>query len=576
MTSILRFSLLLIVPIAMFTSCKRSAPKQTRHIPKNASFVASINTKEIKNKLVKSQATIENLFKSMAGDTSLNKGKKEWEEFQESGIDLDENFFISVVQKGGGMTNGKGTMVTTGIGGLKDAGKLEAYIKKKQPEAEIRKEKDYSYASLEGNNSMVAWANDLVIIMSHTRSSANQMEYDSTTGEFNFKQPANTAADDKAEMAAYFNLKEDQSVASIPEFRDLMKDNADGSFWINSAASVEDMPIPLPKVKDLLQNNFSAATLNFEDGKIVVDSKSYSSPALQDLFKKYPGPATDLSLIERYPSNNVNGFMSLAFNPEIINGIVNFLELRAMADNYIKQAFGGTYSLDDIVKAIKGDIAVVVSDFSMPSADSTRAVTPFTMPAMKMVMNIPVGDASHMNKLMDKLVEMQLMVKNGNTYVATEALSRTSNYRLVADDKNVLMASDDETLNKYKAAASKATLPGDVMGDFKGKAGAFYVNIESILNGIPVQSQDQEMNKVMPMAKSTFKDMRASVDKFEGKYTEGHFELRFKNEKENSLVSLLQFLGVVGENVKKPRMMDIEDMRIDSTNAYSDTIALPQ
>jgi len=329
------------------------------------------------------------------------------------------------------------------------------------------------------------------------------------------------------------------------------------------------MPIPLPKMKELLENNYTAASLNFEDGEIDVKTKSYTSDAMRDIFKKYPGPNVDLSLIEKYPSNNINGFVAFSFNPEIINGFVNFLEVRALVDNFIKERLGNTYSLDDLVKAMKGEIAWVVSDFNMAPADPNAGMRPYSMPNVKMIMNIPVGNAASLNKLMDKLVEMQLMVKTGNTYVASEALSR-SGYRITADDKNIIFATDEQLLNQYKSGTAKAGLKSDVMGDFKNKPAAMYVNIESILNGVPVNAQDPTMNTVMPKAKETFKDMRAYADEFDGKATTGHFELRFKNEKENSLVQLMNFFATVGETVNKnkPRFNDTWS---DTTSASADT-----
>ncbi|WP_207491420.1 DUF4836 family protein [Aridibaculum aurantiacum] len=558
MKSITRLSLLLLLSAAVFTSCKKSAPKQTRHIPKNAVFVAAINTKAITNKLAKSQATVENLFKSFSkDDTTVSKGKKEWEEFQNSGIDLSENFYVSVVQKSGGMGMAGGNSIVAGIGGLKDAGKMEAYVKKKQPNAEIRKEKDYSYANVEGN-SIVAWGNDLVLVMTANQNAGMQMEFDSTTGEYNFKQPANTGNDLKSEVAAYFAMKEDQSIASIPEFRDLMQENADGSFWVNSTSSLENMPIPLPKVKELIENSFTAATLNFEDGKVVVETRSYSSPALSNILKKYAGPTVDLNMVERYPSKNINGFMAFAFNPGMINDIIMHLEVKGVADQYLSNALGGQYTVEDVAKAIKGDMAVVVSDFTMPQVDPATGM-PKTASPMRMVLNVPVGDKAQMNRLMDKLVEMGLMVKQGNEYRATEAISRTG-YQVVVDDKNLLAASDAELLAQYKAGNAKAGISNDIMGDFKGKNAAFYVNIESILNQFPAEGGP---NAVMPQAKATFRDAKGHADNFNGKYTAGHFELRMKNEKENSLVSLVQFLSSVGHTFSNPANISVDDVELE-------------
>jgi hypothetical protein len=145
----MRLSLLLIILIALFSSCKKAAPKQTKHIPKNAVFVAGINTKSLYSKLEKNQATLENIFRSFSdNDSSIDKGKQDWEDFKSSGLDLQDNFYVSVINKGGGMGLSSASAVIAGIGSVKDASKLEAYIKKKHPGNEIRKEKDYTSKSL--------------------------------------------------------------------------------------------------------------------------------------------------------------------------------------------------------------------------------------------------------------------------------------------------------------------------------------------------------------------------------------------------------------------------------------------
>lgn len=561
MKSITRLSLLLLLSAALFTSCKKSAPKQTKHIPKNAVFVAVINTQAITRKLATSEASLENLFKSMADDTAATKGKQEWEDFRNSGIDLSENFYLSVVQKGGGMPGQGGASILTAIGGVDDEAKLQAYLKKKQPGAEVKKEKDYSYANL-SDNSVVAWNKDMVMMMSNQEQAAMKMEYDSITGELNFQKPA-SSIDLKTELTAYFTMDEDQSVASIPEFRDLMQENADGSFWINSASSLEGMPIQLPKVKELVENSFTASTINFEDGKVVAEMKSYSSPALRDILKKYAGPSVDMSLLEKYPSANINGFLAFAFNPEMINAIIKHLEMKAMADQFLSNALGGTYTVEDVTKAIKGDMALVVSDFQMPQMNASQPMTRMASP-VKMLLNIPVGDKAQMNRLMDNLVQKGMLVKNGNEYRASEAISM-SGYQVLVNEKSLLIASDEQTLSQYVSGTAKATIADDVKDDMKGKAAAMYVNIESIFKGIPADSTGAGMGSAMAKGAATFRDMKGYAENFNGKYTAGQFELRMKNEKENSLVSMMQFFGEVGktakDNMKVQRQMPVPSMR---------------
>jgi hypothetical protein len=564
----IRLCMLLLLSVVFITSCKKPVPPQTKYIPKNAVFVATINTKSLQAKLMKNQATIENIIRSISGsDTTINKGKQEWEDIKASGVDMDENFYVAMVNKGGGMTGGSGTAVTTVIGALKDAGKLEAYIKKKDPTSEVRKEKDYSYAAIHGNN-MVAWGKDVVIMMSYQKSfSASNMQYDSTTGSYNLGTSPNATNDMKAEIAFNFNLKEDQSVASIPEFRDLMQEKSDASMWVNSSASMENLPIPLPKVKELFSSSFTAANVNFEDGKITMSSKSYYSAAFRDILKKYSGSTADLTLVENYPSDNINAFGIFSFNPELINELVKYLEVGGMVDSYLTKMMGSNYTLKEALKAIKGDFAVVVSDMATKTAaDSMRGMGAGTLPDLKLIVNIPVGDKVQMSRLMDKLVEMQMLVKTNNQYRLTPTMQQIG-YQVIVDDKNLFIASDENVLNQYKAKSKKANLNKAVMSDFKNKSGVAYVNIESILKGVNT-SGNAQANAVLPKARETFKDMEMYTENFNGKFVEGHGELRFKNEKENSLTSLLSFIETASKNIKRgPAMVDNDNVQIDTVFA---------
>jgi hypothetical protein len=548
MKSLIRTLLILLLTTSFITSCKKAAPKQARHIPKNAVFVATLNTKSLKAKLAKNQATLENILRSIAGnDTSITKGKQEWEDLQASGVDLDDNFYIAVVQKGAAMSTNTGTMVTTTIGTLNDAKKLEAYIKKKQPNSEIRKEKNYSYTTVSGDN-MVAWAEDLVIMMSYQNSLNRKMEYDSTNQSYHFKDPVNSTNDMKTAMDGYFNLKEDESVVSIPEFRDLMQEKSDGSFWVNSSSGMANIPMPLPKLNELFANSFTAATVNFEDGQVAVNSKSYYSDELRDIIKKYTGPTADLSAIENYPSNNINGFVAFAFNPQMINALVQHLEMGGMADSYLTKMMGSEYTLTDALKAIKGDFTMVVSDFQSTAVTGGPGQQAGSSANFKMIVNIPVGDKVQMNRVMDKMVQNRMMVKTAQGYTVAPELNRVG-FAVSVDDQNILIARDATFLEQYKMKTQKARLTGDVMDNFKDKSAISYVNIESIINGVP--SQNTQADSVILKAKSTFKDAKGYLDNFNGKYMEGHYELRFKDEKANSLTSLLGFFETASKNIKR-------------------------
>ncbi len=543
--------------IFLAASCKKPVPPQAKFIPKNASFVGSVNVSSLVKKMAKSQSSLENIIKNMTADndTALEKGKKEWADFQNSGIETDDNIYMWVVQKGGANLREMqpGNALTSVTGRLDDAGKFEAYVKMKVPGAEIKKEKLYSYATKD-NNSMIAWDKDEVVVMSYQNMGGDQMEYDSVTGTFNRKAPASDdhLNDLKTEMNKSFEQKESSSVASIAEFRDLAQEKADAFMWINSAATVDNIPVPLPKIKELLENNYTAATMNFEDGKMVFDSKSYTGNALKDILKKHAGPEADLSLVEKFPSNNINGFMVFAFDPQIFTSIVKFMEVGALADGFLTKFMGSTYTLADALKAIKGDVAVVVSDVGMKQGDTSMmpGMRAYSVPKARLIFTMTVGDKTQMNKLMERLVSIEMLEKTNGLY-KPRGVPSTFGLTALVDDKRLTIASDQDILNAYKSNG-KAVLKSGVMDDFKGKAAVAYLDIESILNALSNDKTNiATADEVMPFAKETFKDARAYANNFKDNYTSGHFELRFKNEKENSLVSLLNFMSKASDAARK-------------------------
>jgi hypothetical protein len=426
MKVIVRFTLVTLLTVSLF-SCKKKIAMQTRFIPKNAVFVASINTGSMAEKLMKDQATLDNMFRYMNKDTVFENGKKEWEDFKNSGVAMDEQIFLWATQKGGGnlSTMNTGNAVVSFVAKLNDAGKLEAYLKKKDAGLTVTKDANYSYATKDGDK-MIAWNKDVVIIMSYQNSYNGEMVYDSLSNTYNMQAPAEANRIDelKQEMATTFKRQDNESIADIAEFRELSQDKADLGFWVNSASSLNDMPLPLPKLKTLLENNFTTATVNFEAGKIVMNSKSYSSDALEDIFKKYAGPEVKLDLVERYPSNNINGFMVFAFDPQLFYGIVQYLEVGGMVDGFLTRFMGSEYKLQDALKALKGDIAVVVSDITAPTAAQAQPGLPVnTRPAARLIINIPVGDKTQMNRMMDKLVEMNMLTKANNEYIPAGAIA---------------------------------------------------------------------------------------------------------------------------------------------------------
>ena len=313
----------------------------------------------------------------------------------------------------------------------------------------------------------------------------------------------------------------------------------------------------------MAEGNYTAVTLNFEDGKMVVNSKSYAGKALAGILKKYSGPQVNLDLVKRYPAADVNGFMVFAFDPQIFTGIVKYMEVGALVDGYITKFMGTNYTLEQALKAFKGDIAVVVSGIGMSKDDTLNpmGVRPMSMPVAKLIFTMPVGDTMQMHKIMDRLAFMKVLEKTNRGY----ELSGPSGFGLtgLADNESITIASDNQLLQAYKSKSSVATNLD--LKPYYGKSAAAYFNIASVLNSLSSQKQgDSTFSTMLNNAKATFKDVQAHSENFKGDAIAGHFELRFVNEKENSLVSFLSFLAQASEMAKKNKMITFSDVELEN------------
>lgn len=559
----LRSFLAVILIAVIFTSCSNSGPKEARLIPKTVNAVIVLDPGAMQDKLTNGGISIDTLLSRVfKNDSTDSKDKARINEFRtNAGMDWKSQFFFFVSQKGN-PADGNTTVMNI-MGGLSDASKFEAWLKTQEElkSKAVTKEKTHSYLLAE-DNTMISWTDKNVIVTVYTHS--QKPSYDTVTMQFNIPEKKDVEADLKKEVNSYFTQEKDASLASVSAFTAMFKDKADGYAFTSSNSSIgalSMLPVSLPKVEELLKDNYSASTLTFVDGKIIAKSATYTNPMVSNILKEYAGPTVNLSMIERYPSDKINGIMLAAFNPEIFGGFLKQLEVEGLINGMMEKT---GFSIQDLYKSLKGEIAVVVSDLGVaqPEPQNKTDEKSMTMkkPLGKMILNAPVGDKASFTKLMDKATELGYFRKEGTTYKSGELMSLLGVYML-ADDKNLVIASDSVTYAQYMANNSRAVINPDVLSRFKGKSTVFYFDIANTIAGFMKDDASGDYNNSMKTAKETFKDIIGTSDNFDGKSIKGVFEIRMQNEKQNSLVTLTSLLTdiAVDMRVASRRQREIEE-----------------
>jgi len=546
MTKMFSKALLAASAIAiLLTSCSK-VPEQSKYIPKTASIVLSVNSKQISKKLITNGITMDKLFAAVQEKDSLSEAQKFWKDIENSGLDLQANSFVSVVY-------GKAQSYVSLTGGLKDATKFEEYLKKNVANFSLKTKSDFKYIIENQQGGVVAWNKNTVIYLKGIEGDAMQKAMppsglpipggdEEAITDTAFAQPAAlVTADAESEIWVneadhLFHLKKDETAGTIEAFHDLLKDNADLSVYVNPEPIYSAQAAMMPaNLKTLLAGCYYTGAVNFEKGKVVVDGTSYVGKDLGEIYKKYGNMEADVEMLQKYPSQNITGYMVYGMDFRMIGDIIKATGLDGIA-NMGLQSSGLT--LDDILNAFRGQLVLVASDFEMKKKVSQYTGDTTTAPDSKWLFAIKVGDKAAFDKVMTSPMLKNFFVKQGNGYALAQQMPGMPAISIT--DKLVTSASDSALLSGYLAGNGKAGgIDNGFVSKIKGNPMGAYVNFEKIMSVIPVDDMSQNEKAIAGQFKNLLKDMTALSTSFNGKTQHSEIVLNFKNESENSLVQLV-------------------------------------
>lgn len=532
--------------LLLLASCGKKNPSYTKFIPKDANYVIGVDVRSILQKLDKDSLSVDNMmgaFKEEGNKEDFTKALDMYNQFKDAGIDWSSRVYVAINL--GNMMSG-GTPGVQIVAGMSDSKKFEEFLKKQPKTKDIKTAEGFSYAG--DDEAVVGWTKDAVILATaeHSRPAYDSYAPDDSTGGMT-KPPSETNAGNTPveKLKKYFALAKDASITEAEGFTDLQGKSADVNVYSQTGDMAKNFPMiaMMPKVKELLQG-YSTTTLNFEDGKAVVESNGYLGKPLADILKKYAGPEVDMDLVNNYPSNNVDGVMAFSFKPELISGLVTELGFDGPANMGLGQA---GLTMNDVTKLFKGDFAVVVSDFAVTKEDAGKDAYSYSreVPTAKVVFAARIGDKAVLDKLLALGQKQGFIIRNGNNIVAaSNGQPVPSPYVVTITNDLLVFASDAATHSAYIAKSQKIGLPSDASGKLKGKAISMFVDFQKIMGGLGVNmfdSSNASGKAILDKAKGTFKNVYYTLDNFDGKVLTGKAEVNFVDEKKNSLAQVVRF-----------------------------------
>ncbi len=476
----------LISLIGLFSILIISCSKKNnlgKMIPKEAAVIVDLNTKSLLSKLSWDEIKKTYWYNELMSDSTIPATSKAFiDDLAKTGIDLKSDMVFFVLK-----SNNDGQAVLEGS--LKDSKAFSDFLKSLHPNATISKDGELNI--FKTDKAVIGWNDErfaFVANSDHRKLHGRDMLNDSTNNTVPLAPPS---SDNLVSVCKnLFSLSNDNSLYENEKFAKLAEEEGDAHFWLNinqlSKGSKQGMPgmAGMVKLDKFLEDNISTATINFQDGKVTANKKQYLGKELSDILKKGDGNI-NTDMIKRLPSQNLAAVFSLHFTPGNLLEIIKLTGLDGFINLFMAQE---GLSLDDIVRATKGDILFAVSDVTMK--DDTVNIKGSTKKDIvsnyyqksdaTFLFAVAVGDKDAFNKLINLSKTMGKDMTQKNTFSKS-------------DDKYFAISNSQDAVNKY---FSGTQINSDFLSKINDHPMGGFIDLQMILKVLQTQFTKDSIGKV--------------------------------------------------------------------------------
>jgi major membrane immunogen (membrane-anchored lipoprotein) len=525
--------LVLLAAVMMVIASCGHADKSAVTVPKDAGMVFQINTSSLSSKLSWKEIQETNWFKEAHSEADDSLAKKLLENPESSGIDTkgDLVFFLKKQGKGG-------YFAFEGL--LKDPAAFEAFNKKMKPTATGSKDGDLSILKIE--EGIATWKDGRFIYL------FDAPVFNGFTGGSNSE--SKLSADSLISIAkTLYDLKGENTLGNDDRYTSLLKESGDLHLWVSAEHLYSGMMsgmLSMTKFSTLLEGNITAMTVNFDDGKISMKSKSYYNKEIGKLYEKYKMKKIDTDMLARIPSDSVVGVFAMNYPPDGLKEFLKVVGVDGMANSFLSEV---GYSVDEFVKANKGDVLVAVSDLvvksevvTMPSYEEGGQPYTYTKtdPSVKVLFGVSINDKPAFDKMVGVVKAKVGEIPEGG---GIPKISYTLN------DKWFAAGNDEAQVNKFVAGGANNKQP--FIGKLSGHPAGFYVDLQKIMKAFQPSTTDSTGKIVLAESLKVWEDILFTTGEVGGGSMSSEGEINFVDKKTNSLKQLNQYIDKVAGTKKK-------------------------
>jgi hypothetical protein len=541
--SMVKKTTLFLSVVFLLVACGDKKPKQLNYIPKDVSGVVAVDMKKLAIKSLELKDILNaDIFKKglpTAADTIVGKIKN-------SGIDL-----LNTVYVFGDVEKGEEKNYAAAVFALEDETKFEALLKNDAKATEVKTDNDIKYTYV--SDAIVGWKDKIGIIVFIDRETDKEKS--------------------KTKLKNLFTQPEDNSLASANDkFKNLLKEEGDVSIFVNyerigdliSKASA--MPIATTNFKD----TYLTSTINFENGKIVSDTKIYNNEANHKMAKELYKASVSKDLVKAQPGGDVVAFMSFGINME---PTIKYLQEAKLLDgiNQGLKSLGPEFDANYVAAALSGDFIATLNSLSVKEVSKMDYMTGEMKPgkdiAYEYAVTIGLKDAAKFQKLLDAVAAQGGIVKGDKYY-------KVANMAFLVPRSNSIVIVSGETVATDLAANKNTAMNAADVDLISANTMTFGVDISKVK---PEVYEFMGADAVRIAAALPFESLYLSAEEVKGDAVTTKGVLNFKNKDQNSLISLQQSIKDADKFMPKtPEPTAYDDVVVDSTAAIPSEVPVEE
>ena len=515
-----RILLLIICVSIIVTSCGKKTT-QGRMVPKDAGLVVVINTKSMTSKVSWSDLQQTSWLKDRSSDSTINSWQRKlMEDPKVSGVDY-KNDMVFFALKNGDM--GQAVFV----GNIEDEKAFASFMRNIDSTIQPTKDGELTFMRLQ-NKALIGWNAKNFVFVAEQAIKTPDLRYlnDTTADTTTLVAPIAPSMDVLMPLCKrIFSLNADSSLYKDEKFSTLIKEDGDLHVWVNIEQLTKGSTAPgmlgMVNLTKFTDGTIATATINFDNGKITAKSKIYTGKALSNVLKKYSGGTTDADMLKSIPSANLDAALSLHFKPEGLLELIKLTGLDGMANLFMGQL---GITMDDFIKANKGDLMLVVSDLKVdPGTGNT--VSKISENGSHAVFAISVGDKVAFDKLISAAGK------------ATGGKSNSLAYRNTG--KYFIVAFNQKDIDQFLAGNKTAPPFTDKLKDHPSFA---FVDIQNMMTALQPPATDTTRYQMFTINKV----MWDNFSSYGGEYYDGSLnytsEVNLVDKTTNSLKQLNTYM----------------------------------